>query len=96
MKKNLLLSAVLLLLATRLFAATFMVNVGGIAFTPSTLTVHPGDIIMWMWTDGSHTTTSTSVPARATSSFTGLLGFPPSGTVYLYTPHPGVLGQVDY
>lgn len=34
-------------------------------FTPSSLNVVVGDVITWQWINGSHTTTSTSVPAGA-------------------------------
>jgi plastocyanin len=46
-------------------ATTQQVTVSDNVFTPSNFTVNTGDTIMWMWTNGFHTTTSTSVPAGA-------------------------------
>jgi plastocyanin len=65
MKKNLLLIAAIFLMATKLMATTHTVSVGGMSFIPATLTVHPGDVIVWTWSNGGHTTTSTSVPSGA-------------------------------
>ena len=48
-------------------SSTTTIQVGGFAFNPSSVTVTAGDTVKWMWNDGSHTTTSTSVPAGATS-----------------------------
>jgi plastocyanin len=44
-------------------AATFNVWVGvahplGFRFTPSSVTIHPGDRVKWTWASGGHTTTS--------------------------------------
>ena len=35
------------------------------AFTPATLNVAVGDLIIWRWQSGMHTTTSLTVPAGA-------------------------------
>jgi len=41
--------------------------VGDFQFTPKTVNARVGDTISWSWQNGTHTTTSTSVPAGATS-----------------------------
>ena len=54
-------------LHTTIFAVTHTVQVGNYYFNPSTLNVEVGDIVKWVWVNGSHTTTSSSVPAGAAS-----------------------------
>lgn len=46
-------------------ATTWTVTVQNFAFVNSPSTVTVGDTIVWMWSSGSHTTTSTSVPTGA-------------------------------
>jgi plastocyanin len=49
-------------------ATKWTVEVSNYVFTPSSLTdVKIGDTIHWQWMNGSHTTTSTSVPSGAAS-----------------------------
>jgi plastocyanin len=50
-------------------ATVFVINVEDFEFSPSTLTVSPGDEVMWMWDNsaGFHTTTSTVIPDGAVS-----------------------------
>lgn len=48
-------------------ATTHTVTVQDFSFSPSTINVNVGDVIMWTWISGSHTTTSTSVPGGAAS-----------------------------
>jgi len=52
---------------TATFAVTHTVTVGNYYFNPTSLNVEVGDIVKWVWVEGSHTTTSTSVPAGAAS-----------------------------
>ena len=47
------------------FAATHHVLVSDFQFTPSAINAVVGDVIVWRWQNGMHTTTSTSVPAGA-------------------------------
>jgi hypothetical protein len=42
-----------------------VINQTGTSFSPSSLTVNVGDIVRWVWSDGSHTTTSKSIPVGA-------------------------------
>jgi plastocyanin len=46
-------------------AATTMVNVSDNIFTPNNFTVTVGDTILWMWVNGTHTTSSTTIPVGA-------------------------------
>jgi plastocyanin len=96
MKKNLLLIAGILCFATASFATTHTVSVADFSFTPSSFTAHPGDTIKWVWMNGSHTTTSTTIPSGAapwnsnmnssTTTFTYVATVP--GTYnYVCTPH---------
>jgi plastocyanin len=52
---------------TSLFATTYTVQVGNYYFNPSSLNVEVGDIVKWVWVQGTHTTTSTTIPAGAAS-----------------------------
>lgn len=49
-------------------ATKHVITQSGFTFNPSNLTnVNVGDTIRWVWTSGVHTTTSTTIPAGATS-----------------------------
>jgi plastocyanin len=68
MKKNYFINSllsVLILLSISARATVHMVDVANFSFTPDTMTVIVGDTVQWMWISGTHTTTSTSVPAGA-------------------------------
>ena len=91
MKRSLLLAAASLFVIVSALATTYTVGVGGMSFSPSSLTVHPGDVITWTWTDGTHTTTSVSVPGGATSWNANINS---SNTTFSYTPT--VLGTYQY
>ncbi|XZF15258.1 T9SS type A sorting domain-containing protein [Chitinophagaceae bacterium MMS25-I14] len=70
MKKSLctLLTALSFMLFSHVSNATVhMVLVSNYVFTPTNLTFQIGDTIMWMRLNGSHTTTSTSIPGGAAS-----------------------------
>jgi plastocyanin len=86
---------------TSLFAVTHTVQVGNYYFNPSSLNVEVGDIVKWVWVQGSHTTTSSSIPGGATSwdepITSGNPTFSYTVTVvgvynYVCTPHAG-MGQ---
>jgi plastocyanin len=49
------------------FSTTHTVTAGGIVFTPADITVTVGDTVKWQWLDGTHTTTSGSIPTGAGS-----------------------------
>jgi plastocyanin len=72
MKKSLFsLFAVTLLLTfshvTEAFAVKHTVNVQNYVFVPANLNVQVGDTIRWVWINGVHTTTSTTIPVGAPS-----------------------------
>jgi plastocyanin len=46
-------------------AAIMMVEVEDFEFNPTIFTINVGDTIMWMWDEGIHTTTSSTIPAGA-------------------------------
>ncbi|MFI5150994.1 MAG: T9SS type A sorting domain-containing protein [Bacteroidia bacterium] len=59
-------AAILLCLVSALHATTWTVTVSNFAFSPSSLpSVSVGDTVKWVWSSGSHTTTSVSVPTGA-------------------------------
>jgi plastocyanin len=66
MKKTLLFFA-----ATLCFIISFAqpvrhtIKVSNFQFSPSTTNAHLGDTILWVWKEGSHTTTSLAIPANA-------------------------------
>jgi plastocyanin len=73
MKKSILLIPVLILLmyitsSVNAYATKWIVNVQNFSFTPSELPgVHVNDTIRWVWVSGNHTTTSTTIPAGAST-----------------------------
>lgn len=58
-------SSLCLLAATGAGATIHTINVSSNVFTPSSLTASLGDTIRWVWQNGSHTTTSTTIPTGA-------------------------------
>lgn len=69
MKRNIsiLLSGLLLLLAFPSMATIVTVTQQSLTFNPKVFTVKVGDTIRWVWTAGTHTTTSANIPAAAAS-----------------------------
>ena len=66
MKKILLLAVVLAICSASVAsAARIRVRVQNFTFQPATINAHVGDVIVWRFVNGMHTTTSTSVPAGA-------------------------------
>ena len=80
------------LLSRGAFATTYSVDVRDFEFSPSSiLTVRIGDTIHWEWKNGSHTTTSTSIPAGAATWDSPInIEFPTFNYV------PTVLGTYNY
>lgn len=50
---------------TEAFAVKHVVNVQNYSFVPANLNVQVGDTIRWVWINGTHTTTSTTIPFGA-------------------------------
>lgn len=65
MKKFVLSLASLFLFFTITNAATITVHVANFQFTPAAVNAVVGDVIHWVWDNGSHTTTSVTIPAGA-------------------------------
>jgi len=92
-----------LFLTGSVFSTTWVVQVSNFSFTPANLSVSVGDSIKWQWLTGDHTTTSTSVPAGASSwdaiingtNQTHIYVVAVSGQYsYVCTPHsPGMAGS---
>jgi len=64
-KKQLSICMLLLLVVLNASAKRIQVNVLNVSFSPKTFTAQIGDTINFVWVAGTHTTTSTSVPAGA-------------------------------
>ena len=68
--KHILLSSFLfIILQFNLSANVDTVIVGpnnSFTFSPANFTMNLGDTVLWIWSSGSHTTTSSSIPAGAT------------------------------
>jgi plastocyanin len=59
---------VIMLISNTVHATKWVVNVQNFTFSPSNLpNVIVGDTIRWVWISGTHTTTSTTIPAGAAS-----------------------------
>jgi len=92
-----------LLVTGSAYSATWVVQVSNFSFAPANLSVSVGDSIKWQWLTGDHTTTSTSVPAGASSwdaiingtNQTHIYVVAVSGQYsYVCTPHaPGMAGS---
>lgn len=54
-----------LVIGNKVSATTHTVQVGNYYFNPNTLNVEVGDTVKWIWVQGSHTTTSTTIPSGA-------------------------------
>lgn len=96
MKQFLLSISAIICIATSASATTHVITVRDFSFTPATLNVNLGDTVRWTWVQGSHTTTSTTIPAGAaswdrlmTASSTGFTYVPTVSGTYNYqcTPH---------
>lgn len=85
----------MLLAANPLLATTQIIMVGGpggMSFVPSTgVTIELGDTIKWEWDNGSHTTTSTTIPAGATAWDEPINS---GSTTFIYVP--SVAGTYNY
>jgi plastocyanin len=58
-----------------------VISAGGTSFSTSTLTAKVGDTLTFVWTSGTHTTTSTAVPSGAATWDAPLTS---SSTVFKY------------
>lgn len=67
MKKILSAITICLLFVINAYSFTQIVTVQNHVFTPSSFTINLGDTVRFTWLDGSHTTTSLTIPAGAVS-----------------------------
>jgi plastocyanin len=65
MKKMLLISSLFCFSIFAAKATTWTILVSNFQFSPATVSANVGDTILWQWSSGGHTTTSTSVPTGA-------------------------------
>ena len=62
---SLIIVAALIISGLQASAVKHVIHVGSFYFTPGNLNVNVGDTVRWVWDNGSHTTTSTTIPAGA-------------------------------
>ena len=93
MKKiyQILILTTLLFISTSSMAAVHSVVVSNFQFTPASLSVNVGDTIVWTLGNGSHTTTSTTIPQGA-----DLWDSPINSNVQSFTYVITVAGTYDY
>lgn len=91
MKKTLFLISFFLILAFNSFSFTQIVNVANTVFSPGNFTINLGDSVKWVWVSGSHTTTSTTIPAGATAWNSTI-----SQNITSFTYVPNVIGTYNY
>ena len=91
MKRTLTSLMLLLLMITAGRSATVIVEVEDFEFDPAIINVSVGDTIIWLWDEGFHTTTSTTIPAGATA-----WNAPIDQSNLIFTYVPTVPGSYDY
>jgi plastocyanin len=92
MKIKLLSTITLIILVPFFVSATVHeVTQTGLTFSPSSLNVNVGDVIKWVWSSGTHTTTSTAIPDGAAHWDSPLSS---SNTTFEY--EVAVAGQYSY
>jgi len=91
MKRLITIFSFLIITATSASAFVQVVEVGDYEFTPSVFTVNVGDTIKWVWKDGVHTTSSTTIPSSAIS---WMQTIDQNTTEFIYIPK--ATGSYDY
>lgn len=82
--KNFYLLILTVVFALSVNATTHTINVSNFQFSPASVpNVACGDTIKWQWINGSHTTTSTTIPAGAVSWNSNINS---STSTYMYVP----------
>lgn len=89
--KRVLLFAFSLHAAISSYATEFTVEVSNFQFSPSSLTITLGDVVRFVWVNGNHTTTSSTIPAGAVA-WDNLMNA--GNTLFEYTP--AVTGLYNY
>ncbi len=94
-----LLASLFIGIASLSYAETHIITQQGTSFSPASVNVIVGDVIQWVWTSGSHTTTSNVLPTGAAAWDSPLnAGNPnfqytitvPGVYQYVCTPHVGM------
>ena len=62
---SLIIVAALIISGLQALAVKHVIHVGSFYFTPGSLNVNVGDTVRWVWDNGSHTTTSATIPPGA-------------------------------
>ena len=65
MKKLTLFTSLLICSFSFVYATTITVRVSNFQFQPKTVNAKVGDTIRWRWVNGTHTTTSVTIPVGA-------------------------------
>ena len=91
MKHLLSVIAICVLFTCKAYSFTQIVTVQDHIFTPATFTINLGDTVKWTWLNGSHTTTSLTIPAGATA-----WDHPINSTSTSFTYIPSKLGVYNY
>lgn len=91
MKQLFLSAAACLLLASSALATKHTVTVQDFSFSPKDLTIKLGDTVVWTWLNGSHTTTSKTIPAGAAAWDAPMTSSSPA-----FTYKPAVAGVYNY
>ena len=91
MKKLFTAVSVFLITSSSALAFTQIVDVEDYEFSPAIFTVSLGDTIIWMWAEGLHTTTSTTIPPGA-SPWSQVIDQNSQALIYI----PSVPGSYDY
>lgn len=71
-------------ITTTTTSGTHVISAGGTAFSPNSVTAKVGDTIKFVWSSGTHTTTSTSIPTGAATWDSPLTSSSPS-FIYIIT-----------
>jgi plastocyanin len=82
MKKTVLLILITFFASTLSFATTRIINVQNFSFSPDSVNAFVGDSIKWVWVSGNHTTTSTTIPASA-STWDNLINSTSTSFIYV-------------
>ncbi len=91
MKLKLLACSLVSALAFNAGATTLNINVQDFSFAPNDATIQLGDTIKFTWLNGSHTTTSTTIPAGAAAWDNPMNA---ANTTFIYVP--AVAGTYSY
>lgn len=90
-KSVFILMSLLLMSSLHTQATKVTINVQNFFFSPSTFSINLGDTVVWNWINGTHTTTSLTIPGGAVA-----WDSPISTSTKKYTYVPAVVGTYNY